>query len=81
MVPFVARIAKDLGPFLLDTSDDALSLVLETMSVVVQVDDGKWLTTDLAQSLVVALLDVWKKNNKGQCFLILLHLTFLIHEL
>ena len=35
-------------------------------SVVVQVDDGKWLTTDLAQSLVVALLDVWKKNNKGQ---------------
>ena len=65
MVPFVARIAKDLGPFLLDTSDDALSLVLETMSVVVQVDDGKWLTTDLAQSLVVALLDVWK-NNKGQ---------------
>ena len=81
MVPFVARIAKDLGPFLLDTSDDALSLVLETMSVVVQVDDGKWLTTDLAQSLVVALLDVWKKNNKGQCSLILLHLTFLIHEL
>ena len=66
MVPFVARIAKDLGPFLLDTSDDALSLVLETMSVVVQVDDGKWLTTDLAQSLVVALLDVWKNNNKGQ---------------
>ncbi|KAI5824132.1 ARM repeat-containing protein [Schizophyllum commune Tattone D] len=68
MVPFVARIAKDLGPFLLDTSDDALSLVLETMSVVVQVDDGKWLTTDLAQSLVVALLDVWKKNNKDPIF-------------
>ena len=66
MLPFVARIGKDLGPFLLDTSDDGLSLVLETMSVVVQVDDGKWSTTDLAQSLVVALLDVWKKNNKGQ---------------
>ncbi|TRM70438.1 armadillo-type protein [Schizophyllum amplum] len=68
MVPFVSRIAKDLGPFLLDTSDDALSLVLETMSVVVQVDDGKWLTPDLAQSLVAALLEVWKKNNKDPIF-------------
>lgn len=62
---FVPRIAKDLGPFLLVTTEDTLSLVLETLSVVVEVDDSKWMTSDLAHSLVVAVLDVWAKNNKG----------------
>ncbi|KAF7337532.1 ARM repeat-containing protein [Mycena sanguinolenta] len=38
LAPFAPRIAKDLGPFLLITSDDTLSLVLETLSVIVQVD-------------------------------------------
>jgi len=47
------------------TSEDTLSLVLETLSVVVEVDQGKWLTHDLADSLVVAVLEVWHKNNKG----------------
>ena len=47
------------------TSDDTLSLVLETLSVVVQVDKGNWITTELASSLVVAVLEVWHKNNKG----------------
>jgi hypothetical protein len=61
----VPRIAKDLGPFMFMTSDDTLSLVLETLSVVAQVDKGSWITTDLANSLVLAVLDVWNKNNKG----------------
>jgi hypothetical protein len=59
------RIAKDLGPFLLVTTEDTLSLVLETLAVVVDVDNGKWLTTDLSDALVRAVLDVWAKNNKG----------------
>lgn len=59
------RIAKDLGPFLLVTTEDTLSLVLETLSVVVEVDESKWLTPELANSLVLAVLDVWAKNNKG----------------
>ncbi|KAJ7161233.1 armadillo-type protein [Mycena crocata] len=67
--PFASRIAKDLGPFLLMTSDDTLSLVLETLSVVVQVDQGSWLTIELADSLVVAILEVWTKNNKDPIFL------------
>ncbi|KAJ6575462.1 armadillo-type protein [Mycena capillaripes] len=67
--PFAPRIAKDLGPFLLMTSDDTLSLVLETLSVVVQVDKGRWLTIELADSLVHAILEVWTKNNKDPIFL------------
>ncbi|KAJ6609355.1 ARM repeat-containing protein [Mycena sp. CBHHK59/15] len=67
--PFAPRIAKDLGPFLMMTSDDTLSLVLETLSVVVQVDKGSWLTPELADSLVAAILEVWTKNNKDPIFL------------
>lgn len=70
MIAFVPRIAKDLGPFMFMTSDDTLSLVLETLSVVVQVDKGSWITAELANSLVVAALEVWNKNNKGIAFFI-----------
>lgn len=54
-----------MGPFLLATTEDTLSLVLETMSVVLEVDKGSWLSPDLAQSLVLAVLEIWAKNNKG----------------
>ncbi|KAF8554336.1 ARM repeat-containing protein [Imleria badia] len=67
--PYVARIAQDLGPFLLLTTEDTLSLVLSTMSVVLDVDKASWLTTDLANSLVLATLEVWTKNNKDPIFL------------
>jgi importin-9 len=50
---------------LLATTEDTLSLVLETLSVVVEVDESKWLTPELANSLVLAVLEVWTKNNKG----------------
>ncbi|KAF9235123.1 ARM repeat-containing protein [Melanogaster broomeanus] len=66
LLPFVARIAQDLGPFLLLTTEDTLSLVLETMSVVLEVNKASWLTTDLANSLVLATLEVWTSNNKGK---------------
>lgn len=51
---------------MLVTSEDTLSLILETLSVVLEVDQGKWLTSHLASSLATAALDVWTKNNKGQ---------------
>ncbi|KAF9011181.1 armadillo-type protein [Cyathus striatus] len=72
LIPFAPRIAKDLGPFLHVASEDTLSLVLETISVVVEIDQGKWVTPDLAGSLVLAILDVWSKNIKDPIFLSIL---------
>ncbi|KAF8167572.1 armadillo-type protein [Crassisporium funariophilum] len=71
LVPFAPRIAKDLAPFLLTTSEDTLSLVLETLSVVIEVQ-GTWLTAELAGSLVNASLEVWNKNNKDPIFISIL---------
>ncbi|KAG5349551.1 hypothetical protein C0989_003209 [Termitomyces sp. Mn162] len=59
------RVTKGLGPFLYITSEDTLSLVLETLSVVLEVEKAKWLTVEMADSLVLALLEVWNKNNKA----------------
>lgn len=64
LTPLAPRISKDLGPFLLVTSEDTLTLVLEALSVVVEIE-GDWMTTQLARDLVVAVLDVWTKNVKG----------------
>lgn len=64
----VPRIIRDLGPFLLETSEDTLSLVLETVSVLATVGKGSWFTTDLAVALTTALLDVWPKNIKGMFY-------------
>lgn len=66
--PFIPRIAKDLGPFLAVTSEDTLSLVLETLAVVLDVDKGKRMTQDLVNALVTPVLDVWSKNNRGTVF-------------
>ena len=65
----VPRIIRDLGPFLLETSEDTLSLVLETVSVLAAVGKGSWFTTDLAVALTTALLDVWPKNIKGLSYI------------
>lgn len=65
----MSRIAQDLGPFLLVTTEDTLSLVLETMSVVLDVAQGRWLTADLANSIVLAVLEVWAKNSKGRTYI------------
>ena len=61
----VPRIIRDLGPFLLETSEDTLSLVLDTISVLCGVGKGSWFTLGLAAALTTALLDVWPKNMKG----------------
>ncbi|KAH8992921.1 ARM repeat-containing protein, partial [Lactarius akahatsu] len=72
----IPRITRDLGPFLLETSEDTLSLVLETISVLCEVGDGSWFTTDLAGALIAALLDVWPKNIKDPIFLSILNDVF-----
>ncbi|TFK26759.1 ARM repeat-containing protein [Coprinopsis marcescibilis] len=72
LVPYAPRIAKDLGPFLGVTSEDTLSLVLETLSVVLEIDSGKWLTPELASALVVVSLEVWHKNNRDPLFISML---------
>ena len=65
IIPVATRIAKDLGPFLLMTTEDTLSLVLETLSYLVSVGKAGWLTDDLASQLSTAMLEVWVKNNRG----------------
>lgn len=65
IVSLAPRIIKDLGPFLLVTSEDTLALVLEAVGVVIQIDNGKWLDPGLAQLLSQAILEVWTKNVKG----------------
>ncbi|KAF8498357.1 ARM repeat-containing protein [Gautieria morchelliformis] len=72
IVPIAPRIIKDLGPFLLVTSEDTLALVLEAINVVVEIDDGKWLDPELAQLLSQAVLEVWTKNIKDPILLSIL---------
>ncbi|KIY50482.1 ARM repeat-containing protein [Fistulina hepatica ATCC 64428] len=69
LVPLGPRMIKDLGPFLLATTEDTLSLVLETVSTVVDIAEGEWMDISLSESLITALLEVWAKNNKDPIFL------------
>jgi hypothetical protein len=66
LVPFASRIARDLGPFLLSASEDTLLLVLEAISSVLRIDKASWLDVELANALVLAILQVWNKNIKGE---------------
>ena len=66
LVSEAERMAKDVGPFLLLTNEDTLSLVLETLSSIVRINNGVWMNPDLAESLVTAMLQVWVNNNKGE---------------
>jgi hypothetical protein len=50
---------------MLATTEDTLLLVLETMSVCIEIDGGSWLTSDLAKAVTTAALQVWSKTNKG----------------
>ena len=65
VLPVAPRIVKDIGPLLLLTSEDTLTLLLETFSAIIEVDGGKWITPDLAETLTSAMLQVWTQNNKG----------------
>jgi hypothetical protein len=66
LVRFAPRTVQALGPFMLATTEDTLLLVLETLSVCVEIDGGSWLTPALARDVTAAALEVWGKTNKGQ---------------
>lgn len=51
------------------TTEDTLTLVLEAISVIVEVAEGKWLDPELARILSQAALDVWARNIKGRLYL------------
>ncbi|CAE7208239.1 unnamed protein product [Rhizoctonia solani] len=69
MTGVAPRILQDLAPLLLITAEETLALVMETLSVLLKIGGGKWLTADHAGSLTTALLDVWRKNVKDQVLL------------
>ncbi|KIJ34652.1 hypothetical protein M422DRAFT_76407 [Sphaerobolus stellatus SS14] len=64
VVPLAPRMIKDLGPFLAATTEDTLTLVLEAINVIIEIDDGNWLTPELGQALSQAVLQVWTRNIK-----------------
>lgn len=66
MVAVAPRMIQDLGPFLLSTTEDTLTLVLGALDVVLQIDNGRWLTPDLTASISSALLEIWVKNARGR---------------
>ncbi|PCH34394.1 ARM repeat-containing protein [Wolfiporia cocos MD-104 SS10] len=70
--PVAPRICQAIGPFLSLTTDYTLQLVLDALSVIVEIDGGKWMTPDLAGLLVHSVLDVWVKHHKDPLFISLL---------
>ena len=65
LVPLATRMAQDLAPFLLVTSEDTLALVADSLLAVIEVDKSQWLTPALAAPMVEALMQVWVKNVRG----------------
>jgi hypothetical protein len=48
-----------------DATEDALTLVVEALLAVIEMDESRWMTPELTAPLVVALMSVWVKNVKG----------------
>ena len=64
---YAPRILDILSSFLSTTSEDTLSLILDTLTVVVKIDLGIWLSPEATSSLTAAILDTWRRNSKGTC--------------
>ncbi|KAG8901625.1 hypothetical protein FRB99_005185 [Tulasnella sp. 403] len=77
ILPLAARIGNDLLPFLPETSESALALVIEALLAVIDLDGSKWLTPDLTVTLARALIDVWIKNVKDPILLSVLNDIFI----
>jgi hypothetical protein len=63
--PLGPRIISALAPFVSTVTEDALALVLEGLSAVIEVDEGKWLTPDQVATIVQMLLVTFEKNVNG----------------
>ncbi|EJD54369.1 ARM repeat-containing protein [Auricularia subglabra TFB-10046 SS5] len=75
VVAFAPQLVKNLGPFLA-ASEDTLSLIVETLVTVLELEDGRWLTPELTAMLSSALLDVWAKNVRDPILLSVLEDAF-----
>ncbi|KAG8968425.1 hypothetical protein FRC03_007367 [Tulasnella sp. 419] len=63
------RILSGLAPLLQAASEDTLTLVMEALLAVIETDDCKWLTPEIAAQLVTELMQVWVKNLKDPLLL------------
>ncbi|KAF9516008.1 hypothetical protein BS47DRAFT_1371853 [Hydnum rufescens UP504] len=66
---YAPRILAILSSFLSTTSEDTLSLILDTLTVVVKIDLGTWLSPEVTSSLTAAILDTWRRNFKDPLLL------------
>jgi importin-9 len=66
IAPLAPRIVAALAPFMSSVTEDSLVLVLEALSTVTQVDDGAWLTPELATTIVQMLLATYERNVNGE---------------
>jgi importin-9 len=65
IAPLAPRLVAALAPFMSSVTEDTLALVLEALSTVTQVDEGKWVTPDLATTIVGMLLATYQRNVNG----------------
>ena len=65
VAPRAPRICKSIESFIPITASDTLTLVLDALSTLLLVQRGTWLTVDLAEALVPAVLNVWAKGAQG----------------
>lgn len=65
LYPRAARIGKSIEGFIPITSSDTLTLVLDALSSLLVVQHGTWVTVELAQTLVPAVLSVYAKGAQG----------------
>jgi importin-9 len=63
--PLGPRIISALAPFVSTVTEDALSLALEGLSAVIEVDEGKWLTPVQVATIIQMLLVTFEKNVNG----------------
>lgn len=65
LAKFGPRVVAALAPFMGSATEDSLGVVLEALSTVIQVDTGRWLTPELATTVVGMMLASYEKNING----------------
>ncbi|KAG8991743.1 hypothetical protein FRB93_002589 [Tulasnella sp. JGI-2019a] len=69
VVVHAPRILRNLTPLLGVTSEDSLNLVVDALFPVIEMGESGWLTPEITEPLVAALMDVWVKNIKDPVLL------------